>query len=97
MAVPILDLARVIYMRFRYKQSFFQGDREHLHYRLLDMGWGHRQIVLFFYGISFLFGLTTLFLQSKFKLFALFLLGVSMLALGVWLGKKRVEHGKMIR
>ena len=71
MAIPILDLARVAYVRIKRKQSVFTGDREHLHFRLLDAGFNHRQAVLFLYGLAFLFGTTTLFLSSLHKLYAL--------------------------
>ncbi|MBU0545640.1 undecaprenyl/decaprenyl-phosphate alpha-N-acetylglucosaminyl 1-phosphate transferase [Patescibacteria group bacterium] len=88
MAVPILDLARVVFVRARKGQSIFKGDREHMHFRLLDLGFSHRQTVLLYYTIAFIFGITTLFFQSIQKLFALAVLLALMCLFGFWLGKK---------
>ena len=89
MAIPILDLGRVIYLRWRYGRSVWQGDREHLHFRLLDAGLSHPQTVLLLYAVAALFGATTLFLQSSQKLIALMFLFLVMIAVTFWLGKSR--------
>lgn len=88
MAVPILDLIRVVYLRLKTGQPIFHGDRRHLHYRLLDIGFSHQQAVLALYAIAILFGLTTVFLQSFNKLIVLILLAALMLLFGFWLGEK---------
>ncbi len=88
MAIPILDLARVIFMRILHKQPFYKGDRRHLHFQLVDAGLGHRQSVILFYIIAFAFGFTTLFLQSWQKLLVLGMLCVVMLCLGFWLARR---------
>ncbi|HYE59703.1 MAG TPA: MraY family glycosyltransferase [Candidatus Kapabacteria bacterium] len=88
MGVPILDMIRVIVERIRRKRSIFLGDREHLHFQLIASGLTHRQTVLLFYTISFLFGITTLFLQSRQKLIALLFLFVLMMLSGIWLSRK---------
>ncbi len=72
-AIPLLDVIWIIIRRFRaggVKQIFI-GDRKHLHHRLLDRGWTQRQIVSAYYLLAIVFGLSTLFLQSKEKLIAL--------------------------
>ncbi len=91
MAVPILDLVRVIFMRIVHKQSIYKGDRRHLHFQLVDAGLGHCQSVILFYIISFAFGFTTLFLQSWQKLLVLGILSVAMLFLGFYLAKKNLR------
>ena len=88
MAIPILDLIRVIFMRLIHGQPIYKGDRRHLHFQLVDAGLGHRQSVILFYIIAFAFGFTTLFLQSWQKLLVLGLLCVAMLCLGFWLARK---------
>lgn len=88
MGIPILDVARVIFRRLQKRKSIFVGDSEHLHFRLLESGLGHRQTVLLLYTIAFVFGLSTLFLQTKQKLIALSFLFVLMLLVGVWFSKK---------
>jgi len=89
MAVPILDLARVAVVRIRKGKSFWQGDREHLHFRLVDSGLSQRQAVLIFYSIAIIFGTSTLFFQSQQKLYALIFLFLLMLALGIFLARKK--------
>lgn len=88
MAIPILDLARVAYVRIKRRQSVFTGDREHMHFRLLDAGFSQRQAVLFLYGLAFLFGITTLFLSSLHKLYALGGLLVLMIIINYFVGRK---------
>src|SRR3989338_11269403 len=82
MAVPIADLARVMYTRLRRRQSLFQGDREHLHFQLLDHGWRHGWVVVFFYAVAIVLGVTTLFLQSTQKLVLLGLVLGAMVLVG---------------
>ncbi len=92
MAVPILDLARVMYVRWRHGRSVFQGDREHLHFRLRDAGFSERGAVLFLYAVAAVFGATTLFLQSKFKLITLVGIAIAMGLFGIWLGRAPKRH-----
>lgn len=89
LAVPILDLVRVIYLRIKIKQPLFQGDRKHLHFEMLNLGLNHVQVVVLLYLIAFIFGITTLFLKSWGKLIVLTLLTCGMIGLGVWLTKKQ--------
>ncbi len=76
MAVPILDLAWVIAYRLRQGHALSRGDRAHLHFRLVDAGWSQRKTVLFLYAIAILFGVSTLFFQSKEKIIILLTLVV---------------------
>ena len=89
MAIPILDIIRVVYKRLRRGQPIFKGDREHLHFRLVDSGFSHRRAVLFLYFLAFLFGVTTLFLQSIQKLYALLALVVLMAIISHYVGRKK--------
>jgi UDP-GlcNAc:undecaprenyl-phosphate GlcNAc-1-phosphate transferase len=89
MAVPILDLARVLIVRFISGKKISEGDREHLHFRLLDRGLSVRKTVLLMYAISFLFGMTTLILPSGIKLIALIILMLGMVGVGIWLNKEK--------
>ncbi len=89
MAIPILDIIRVVYKRIRRGQPIFKGDREHLHFRLLDSGLSHRRAVLLLYFLAILFGITTLFLQSMQKLYALLALVILMAVISHVIGKKK--------
>lgn len=95
MGIPILDVAWVITRRLWYKTSPFQGDRKHLHFRLLDVGFSQRQAVLILYAISAVFGFTAVFLQSLGKLIALIILLLLMIFMAiavVIVYKKRHPH-----
>lgn len=83
MGIPILDVAWAIVRRLWYGHSPFHGDRQHLHFRLLDIGLSHRQAVLALYGLSAIFGGVAVFLQSLGKLIALIILFLVMLALAI--------------
>ncbi|SRR3989339_252065 len=87
MGVLILDIVRVIIRRMQKHKPFYQGDSEHLHFRLLQTGMSQKQAVLLLYTVSILFGTVALFLQSKQKLMALLFLLILMLLTGVWLSK----------
>jgi len=88
MGLPILDVGRVMIRRIQKRQSVFVGDSEHLHFRLLESGLGQRKTVFLFYSIAFVFGISTLFLQTHEKIIALMFLFILMLLLGVWFSKK---------
>lgn len=75
MGIPILDVVWTIIRRILAgKNPFVFADRLHLHFRLVDLGLGHRKAVIIYYLFSAVFGASALFLQSKGKIFALILL-----------------------
>lgn len=82
--VPALDLARVIVRRIERHQPVFVGDKEHLHFKLLDSGFSQRQAVLLLYSISFLFGAITLFVQQQMQLVAFSMVFILLMLIGVW-------------
>ncbi|MBT3419301.1 MAG: undecaprenyl/decaprenyl-phosphate alpha-N-acetylglucosaminyl 1-phosphate transferase [Candidatus Magasanikbacteria bacterium] len=87
-AVPVLDVVRVMIRRIQKKKSILVADDEHLHFKLIHSGLSQKQAVLLFYLISLLFGATTLFLQSKQKIMALLLLFILMVLVGLWFSGK---------
>jgi UDP-GlcNAc:undecaprenyl-phosphate GlcNAc-1-phosphate transferase len=46
LAVPLIDMARVMFVRRVRGRSLFEADREHLHHRLLDRGLSPGQAAL---------------------------------------------------
>lgn len=85
MGLPALDILWVVIRRIKKHQAFWHGDSEHLHFRLLKIGFSQRQIVLFLSLISLLFGLVSIFFTTKAKLSALIILLVFMFILSAWL------------
>ncbi len=51
LAVPLLDVGLAIVRRFVRGQPIFDADNEHIHHRLLSMGFTPRRLVLIIYGI----------------------------------------------
>ncbi len=74
MGIPILDVIWVILRRIFKHKSPFQADRQHLHFRLYDLGFSQRSAVIFLWSISALFGLFALFIQGKEKILAFIIL-----------------------
>jgi UDP-GlcNAc:undecaprenyl-phosphate GlcNAc-1-phosphate transferase len=75
-------------------KHFYEGDRKHLHFRLLDIGLTQCQAVLLLYLLTLIFGASALFLQSQSKVLAMGVLILVMVILGVWLTKKYKRNSK---
>ena len=74
--VPIVDVGWLILLRTRRAGTFVHGDRRHLHFRLVDLGFSQRQVVLAYAGFSAAFGVIALVVASRvLKLAALMVLG----------------------
>ncbi|HXZ78704.1 MAG TPA: MraY family glycosyltransferase [Terriglobales bacterium] len=58
--LPILDVALSVIRRFLSGQPLFRADREHIHHRLLKLGFSQRQVVTILYAVSALLGLLSL-------------------------------------
>jgi UDP-GlcNAc:undecaprenyl-phosphate GlcNAc-1-phosphate transferase len=88
--LPIVDVAWQIFDRLRHRRPPTQGDRGHLHFRLLDLGISQRAIVLFYWGFCALFGVLTLTISSRlYKLLALAGVGVVVILALAWLSRRR--------
>ena len=79
MAIPLFDIIFVLWDRYRCGSPLFAGDRRHLHFRLRDLGLSTRSIVLIYYAVALIFGLTTLIFESWQKLLVLGILFIAML------------------
>jgi len=60
--LPLLDTFLTILRRLKKRKPLLRADREHLHHRLLDYGWGQRRTVLLMYAISAVLGLGAILL-----------------------------------
>ncbi len=93
MGLPILDVAWLIYNRWRRGGKPRFNGRDHLHHRLLDIGFSQRQIVLGYYAFCAAFGVLALVLENRlYKLIALVVLAGAALALLVWAGRQPVAR-----
>jgi len=96
MGIPIMDVIWTIVRRLKIgKNPFKFSDRQHLHFRLMDLGLSQKQVVLVYCFFSATFGLSALFLQSQGKILTLALLVVVMLIFVISLNrldKKNVKN-----
>ncbi len=85
MGLPIMDVAWLIYHRWkRGGRPGFNG-RDHLHHRLLDIGFTQRQIVLAYYAWCVIFGTAALVLENRlYKLIAMIVLFGAALIVLYW-------------
>lgn len=104
LGVPILDVALVILNRVRRGQSPLHYDKTHLHHRLMTTGFSVRKICYLLYTLSFVFGLLAVSVSGLqvgtsahfFKLIGIGLVGVTMIALILWLDRRQRERGALI-
>ncbi len=85
LGLPILDVAWLIIQRTRSGRSVSEGGRDHLHFRLLDLGICEQIIVFSYWGFCAIFGILTLLLDDRlYKLVALGGLGLVGILVLVW-------------
>lgn len=90
MAVPILDVAWQIFDRVRRGQHPYQGDRGHLHFRLLDRGLSVHRIVLGYYTVAIVFGLVAVFVANRLLKIGLWVaVGTAVVLLLIWLTSRK--------
>ena len=93
LGIPIIDVAWLIVRRWRQGDPT-QAGRDHLHYRLLDLGLSQRQIVGLYYAFCALFGVLALLIADRvFKLVALTIMGIFTLTL-LWRLAKAASRAK---
>ncbi|MFA6007245.1 MAG: MraY family glycosyltransferase [Candidatus Shapirobacteria bacterium] len=69
LGIPMLDAFFVLFYRLIHHKSPFKSDNNHLHHQLLKLGWGRRRIAVFYWSLTLLFGLLSLFLNSQQKFY----------------------------
>lgn len=85
LGVPLVDASFLFFKRINEGRLPVFGGREHLHHRLLDLGWGKRRIALFYWLTSAFFGFLALNLNSQQKLYTMVMLPVFFLILILWI------------
>lgn len=92
LGLPALDVAWLIISRWRRGVSPGQGGRDHLHFRLVDLGMREQTIVAGYWLFCASFGAITLLLDARIhKMIALGGLAVVALIVLIWVGKPRHE------
>lgn len=65
LAVPIFDTFFAIVRRIINGQKISRPDNQHLHHRLISMGFSHRATVLIIYGVSAFFGISAIIFSAS--------------------------------
>lgn len=79
LSIPMIDAGYTLLRRIKNKHSPFKADWGHFHHRLLEIGWGKRRIAVFYWIISFILGISSLFLIGIEKLLAFITIGILLL------------------
>jgi UDP-GlcNAc:undecaprenyl-phosphate GlcNAc-1-phosphate transferase len=88
--LPILETLLSILRRLISGRPIFTADREHIHHRLLEMGFSHRQVVIVLYAVSALFALLSLFLLWPTG--STLGLVLAIVGTGIWLGVQHLNY-----
>jgi UDP-GlcNAc:undecaprenyl-phosphate GlcNAc-1-phosphate transferase len=88
--LPILETSLSILRRLISGRPIFTADREHIHHKLLEMGFSHRQVVMVLYAVSALFALLSLFLLWPTG--STLGLVLAVVGTGVWLGVQHLNY-----
>ncbi len=84
LGVPLIDFGYLIIKRIMAGKSPVWGDRNHLHHKLLDMGWGKRRIALFYWLITVTLAVAAVKFEARSKLLIMIGLVISMLLFVLW-------------
>ncbi|MBP9690760.1 undecaprenyl/decaprenyl-phosphate alpha-N-acetylglucosaminyl 1-phosphate transferase [Candidatus Woesebacteria bacterium] len=76
LAIPTIDAVYTMLRRIQQKKSPFRADWGHFHHRLIEIGWGRRRIAVFYWMISLILGIASLFLSGIEKLIAFITVGI---------------------
>ena len=92
MGLPLLDVIWLIVYRLYQGKNPMHGDRAHLHFRLVDIGYDTRIIVVCYYTFCAFFGVLTLVTNSRlFKLLALLIM-IALVGIGFYILRRLELH-----
>ena len=87
LSIPLLDTTLTVIRRGQRGLKFFTADREHIHHRVLRLGFTDRQAVLSIYGLCFLLAMSAILadqLPEHYKLIFMFVF-LTAIAWGFWI------------
>jgi UDP-GlcNAc:undecaprenyl-phosphate GlcNAc-1-phosphate transferase len=88
--LPILDTLLSVIRRLISGRPIFTADREHIHHKLLQMGFTHRQVVIVLYAVSAIFAMLSLFLLWPTG--STLGLVLAVVGTGIWLGVQHLNY-----
>jgi UDP-GlcNAc:undecaprenyl-phosphate/decaprenyl-phosphate GlcNAc-1-phosphate transferase len=84
LGIPTIDAVYVIFRRILSGKSPVWGDKDHLHHKLMEMGWGKRRIAMFYWLTALALGAVALQVDAGKKLIIMLALGGLMAAFLLW-------------
>ena len=91
--VPMIDFFWVIVQRLKTGKKITDPDKEHLHHKLLAIGWTQKRIDLFFYFVTLLVLLIALNAKGLEKILVIFILFLAMMVF-YWSIEKKSKQFK---
>jgi UDP-GlcNAc:undecaprenyl-phosphate/decaprenyl-phosphate GlcNAc-1-phosphate transferase len=88
--LPILETSLSIVRRLISGRPVFTADREHIHHKLLQLGFSHRQVVIVLYAVSAVFAMLSLFLLWPTG--STLGLVLAVVGTGIWLGVQHLNY-----
>ncbi len=88
--LPILETLLSILRRLIGGRPIFTADREHIHHKLLQMGFSHRQVVIVLYAVSGIFAMLSLFLLWPTG--STLGLVLAVVGTGIWMGVQHLNY-----
>jgi UDP-GlcNAc:undecaprenyl-phosphate/decaprenyl-phosphate GlcNAc-1-phosphate transferase len=89
LGLPILDVALAVVRRFLTGKPLFEGDKHHIHHKLLKLGLSQRDAVLSLYAVTAGFGFLSLVLLQQRRAIALVL---AVTGIGIFLGVQQLRY-----
>src|SRR5882762_548001 len=86
---PILDVALAVIRRFLAGKPLFDGDKSHIHHKLVRRGLSQRDAVLTLYAVTAGFGFLSLVLLQQRRAIALVL---AVMGIGIFLGVQQLRY-----
>ena len=65
LGLPVVDIIAVLFLRAKHKMNLFKASRNHVHHRLLDIGFHHYESVIFIYTVQFVLAISAIFLMYE--------------------------------
>jgi len=88
MAIPIGDFIWVIGERLKNQKSIFLPDKNHLHYKLMELGWSQKKIVASYWAVTTVVAIIALNTRVIGKGIALFVVALMMAGILIIVNKK---------
>ena len=87
LSIPMLDAIYTMIRRMKDFKSPFRADWGHLHHRLIEIGWGKRRIAIFYWLVTFILGVVSLFLKGMEKVILFIIIALLLLVFLLMVGK----------